>query len=73
MSDFSTATPDQTLAEVHALQERVRQQEQVTAKWGRMLNALVEVLGEKGLAGKDELMAKVYERLEDSGALERAH
>ena len=71
MSDFSTATPD-LLAEVRALQETVRQQEQVTAKWGRLLASLVAVLDEKKVTSKGELMAKTYERLQDSGALERS-
>jgi hypothetical protein len=57
--------------EVRSLQEKLRTHSHSLAKWGRMLNALLALLEEKGIASKDEVTMKVYERLRDSGALER--
>ena len=64
------ATPDTLRAEVSSLREKVRQNGQTLSKWGRMLNALLVLLEEKGITSKDEVTMKVYERLRDSGALE---
>ena len=59
------------IGDINDLREKVRQQGFALCKWGRMLNALIAVLEDKDIAGKDEVMMKVYERLRDSGALER--
>ena len=65
------STSDRLRAEVSCLREKVRQDGYALSKWGRMLNALLALLEEKGIASKDEVTMKVYERLRDSGALER--
>lgn len=36
-------------------------------KWGRMFNALLAILEDKGITSKAEVMAKVYEQLKASG------
>ncbi len=60
------------LTELRALRERARQDGCTLRKWARMLNVLVALLEDKGIASKDEVMLNVYERLRDSGALERS-
>ena len=62
---------DQLLRELRTLQEKVKEQGYALRKWGRMLNALIALLEERGIVTKDEALIKVYERLKDSGALER--
>jgi len=69
--DIRRPVVDRLLSEVRALREKLRDHGYTLAKWGRMLNALLDLLEEKGIASKDEVLVKVYERLRDSGALER--
>jgi hypothetical protein len=69
--DIRRPVVDGLLSEVHSIQEKLRTRGHTLSKWGRMLNALLALLEEKGIANKDEVMMKVYERLRDSGALER--
>jgi hypothetical protein len=69
--DIRRPVADGLLSEVRSLREKLRDHGYTLAKWGRMLNALLDLLEEKGIASKDEVMMKVYARLRDSGALER--
>jgi len=69
--DIRRPVVDGLPSEVRSLREKLRDHGHTLAKWGRMLNALLDLLEEKGIASKDEVLAKVYERLRDSGALER--
>jgi len=58
--------PEERLsAEMDSLREQVVRDRATLCKWGRMLNALLAVLGEKDVASKGEVMAKVYERLDE--------
>jgi len=50
-------------AEMLEIREMAGHDRQAVQKWGRMLNALIEVLAEKDVTDKAEVMAKVYERL----------
>jgi len=63
---------EQALTEVRSLRQELRAHGHTLSKWGRMLNALLALLEEKGIASKDEVLMKAYERLRDSGALERS-
>ena len=56
--------------QVQSLREAVAQEGCALRKWGRMLNALLAILEEKQITCKDDVMAKVYEKLDDSATLE---
>ena len=70
-SDLKNADWQQVRGELRHLRHIVKQQGYTLAKWGRMLNALVAVLDEKGILTKQDIMLAVYERLRGSGAMER--
>jgi hypothetical protein len=55
-----------------SLSEELRHQRQALCKWGRMLNALIALLEDKGVTSKGEVLIQVYERLNGSARPERA-